>query len=92
MKTFWLWIALAILALVASSASTKPEPCDENCAACPYSSLEADLSTLPCSAASAPAVDIPPALRTQNWGGGSCVHASTVHLLHWQGQHELAEW
>jgi hypothetical protein len=47
---------------------------------------------LPCSAASAPAVDIPPALRTQNWGGGSCVHASTVHLLHWQGQHELAEW
>jgi hypothetical protein len=40
----------------------------------------------------APAVDLPPALREANWGGGSCVHASTVHLLHWQGEHDLAAW
>ena len=42
--------------------------------------------------ATAVAMDIPPSLRTENWGGGSCVHASTVSLLRWQGQHEMAEW
>ena len=39
-----------------------------------------------------PTVDLPRELREQNWGGGSCVHASTVHLLRWQGHHELADW
>ncbi len=37
-------------------------------------------------------MDIPPALRQSNWGGGSCVHASTVSLLRWQGQDEMADW
>ena len=37
-------------------------------------------------------LDLPPELRTENWGGGSCVHASTVNLLIWQGQPELARW
>lgn len=37
-------------------------------------------------------MDLPPDLRTRNWGGGSCVHASTVNLLYWQGQEEMAEW
>src|SRR5579872_2653044 len=32
------------------------------------------------------------AARVRNWGqGGSCVHASVVHLLNWQGRPELAE-
>ena len=42
-----------------------------------------------------PTIDIPQDLRTRNWapeGEGSCVHASLVTLLHWQGQHELARW
>jgi hypothetical protein len=39
-----------------------------------------------------PTVDLPRELRERNWGGGSCVHASTVHLLRWQGHHELADW
>lgn len=37
-------------------------------------------------------MDIPNNMRMQNWGGGSCVHASTYHLLKWQGKHELADW
>jgi hypothetical protein len=41
-------------------------------------------------------MDIPDRWRCRNWighrGEGSCVHASMVHLLHWQGQHPLARW
>lgn len=47
-------------------------------------------------AAAAGEIRIPAAWRVRNWvgpwGQGSCVHASIVHLLHWQGQHELAAW
>src|SRR5690242_2839570 len=41
-------------------------------------------------------VDIPHRWRKRNWigdrGQGSCVHAALVHLWHWQGRHDLAEW
>lgn len=41
-------------------------------------------------------IDLPARWRRRNWignrGEGSCVHASLVHLLHWQGRHELADW
>jgi hypothetical protein len=41
-------------------------------------------------------VDLPDRWRCRNWTGprgeGSCVHASMVHLLHWQGRHQLARW
>lgn len=37
-------------------------------------------------------LDLPPALRTKNWGGGSCVHASTKNLFIWTNQYEMAEW
>lgn len=41
-------------------------------------------------------IDIPSRWRTANWTGrlgqGSCVHASMVHLFHWQGEHDRAEW
>lgn len=42
-----------------------------------------------------PAVDLPHGWRRRNWsprGEGSCVHASMVMLMHWQGKHELADW
>ena len=39
--------------------------------------------------------NIPSPWRRENWvsssGSGSCVHAAMVHLLHWQGQHRVAE-
>jgi hypothetical protein len=39
--------------------------------------------------------NLPAAWRGANWlglkGQGSCVHAALVHLLHWQGRHDLAE-
>lgn len=39
-----------------------------------------------------PCVDLPETMRTKNYNGGSCVHASTINLLKWQGLPELAEW
>lgn len=39
-------------------------------------------------------IDLPRGWREANWTGrlgqGSCVHASLVHLFHWQGRHDLA--
>lgn len=37
-------------------------------------------------------VDLPLELRERNYKGGSCVHASTVMILRWQGCEELAAW
>lgn len=39
-----------------------------------------------------PVMNLPYLLRTWNWGGGSCVHASTINCLRWQGQDALADW
>lgn len=40
-----------------------------------------------------PQVNVPVALRQHNWGArGSCVHASLVTALRWQGQHAMAQW
>lgn len=47
---------------------------------------------LPAGAGTGVVLELPPELRTKNWGGGSCVHASNVNLLIWQGQDELAAW
>ena len=41
-------------------------------------------------------LEIPAQIRRQNWigdkGEGSCVHASVVHLLLWQGKEREARW
>ena len=37
-------------------------------------------------------MDLPLSARQRNWGGGSCVHASIVMCLRWQGLDELADW
>ncbi len=43
-----------------------------------------------------PTVNIPLALRQSNWPGkegmGSCVHATMISLMRWQGRYELAEY
>lgn len=39
-----------------------------------------------------PIVNIPRVLRQSNWGGGSCVHATLVSLLRWQGRYNTANW
>lgn len=47
------------------------------------------------NAIAAKRIDVPQAFRKLNWVAGrqgSCVHASTFHLLHWQGQPQLAAW
>ncbi len=41
-------------------------------------------------APSVPVVNIPRDLREWNWGGGSCVHASTVMHLRWQHRPDIA--
>ena len=38
-----------------------------------------------------PVVNLPPAARCRNYAGGSCVIASTISLLRWQGLDELAK-
>lgn len=43
-----------------------------------------------------PTVNLPMALREKNWlgqkGQGSCVHASMIMILRWQGRLKLADW
>lgn len=42
-----------------------------------------------------PVVNLPQEWRQKNWapyGSGSCVHASMVMVMRWQGLYELAEW
>jgi len=38
-----------------------------------------------------PPVDLPPELRQRNYGGGSCMHASLITILRWQGLDDLAD-
>lgn len=59
---------------------------------CPASELFALSSRLTPQASSLGELDLPPELREPNWGGGSCVHASTVMLLRRQGLYEMADW
>lgn len=43
-----------------------------------------------------PTVNLPAVLRQENWlgnrGEGSCVWASTISLLRWQGRYNTADW
>lgn len=49
-------------------------------------------SNLPRGAATGVVLDLPPELRTKNWGGGSCVHASNCNQLLQMDMPELAAW
>lgn len=50
-----------------------------------------DAASAPGWLAEVPPVDLPGALRQANYGGGSCMHASLISVLRWQGRDDLAE-
>lgn len=52
--------------------------------------LIAPVRRVPPPPAEVPAMNLPRELREWNWGGGSCVHASTVHCFRWQNKIDLA--
>jgi len=79
--------------------SCGPDGCpDGQCVPCqplnPYPQPAPELrgNSSPVRAYTGVVLDLPPAARTKNWGGGSCVHASTVNLLLWMGMPEMAKW
>lgn len=51
---------------------------------------------LPAPSAEIPGANLPLSLRQTNWRGklgqGSCVHASSMYVMRWNGQYELADW
>ncbi len=58
------------------TAASSQEQCSDG--VCPYPTV--------------PPMDLPVQLREENYAGGSCVHASMVSVLRWQGFEELADW
>lgn len=87
-----LYVAAIALCLAALARIGAPEVCRDG--RCP-SELVGRMpiaAELPDSVRTGIALDLPPALRTKNWGGGSCVHASNVNLLKKMDLGELAEW
>jgi len=50
---------------------------------------------LPAPAAEVPGANLPSMLRQANWRGklgqGSCVHASSIYVMRWHGQYDLAD-
>ena len=78
-------IALIYVLLAPKNDPFKPAPQDCPDGRCPVNPINLVESL----------ADVPPQLREPNYspeGQGSCVHASTITLLRWQGQDELAEW
>lgn len=63
---------------------------------CAGPSAGPDLSIVPPPPAEVPAANLPAPLRPYNWtdraGSGSCVNASTVFMLRWRAEPELAQW
>lgn len=88
-------IVLVALFILASRESARSQVCPDG-SSCPVKSLgEAGrprgYSDFP-RGAEVVVLELPPELRTKNWGGGSCVHASNVNILIHQGQFEMADW
>lgn len=78
------FIALLGMLLLATAISCEPVESPDECpdGTCPGVLVES-------------LADVPPQLRQPNfspYGQGSCVHATTITLLNWQGQDELAKW
>lgn len=81
-----LLLVIAITLLILSSTGQDQNAAQRDCpdGRCPYGVVVETYS------------DVPQQLRQENWTGsqneGSCVHASTITLLRWQGQEEIADW
>lgn len=87
-----LLVLLGGIAILLGISGTVP---DSGCrdGTCPVQIKQLQASEpLPYGAAETPVMNLPAEMRTSNWGGGSCVHASTYHLLNWQGQYDMAKW
>jgi len=84
------FLAAGALLVLASLAHT-PKCLDGHCPVENLSSLPRT-GDMPVRAHTGIVLELPPAVRTRNWGGGSCVHASNVNLLKQMGQQELADW
>lgn len=84
---FGFFVALCVLAIAALMTVERhgPAPINDRFAAL-YG------GPVPAGTPQGVVMDLPPQLRQPNWGGGSCVHAATVSLLRWQGQHAMAAW
>lgn len=80
--------AVFLVALLSSGQKAQTLKCPDG-ANCPVKSLHMVRATdMPRGATSGVVLE----LRTRNWGGGSCVHASNVNLLKHLGQFEMADW
>lgn len=90
-KTMLIVLGLIVLVAVAAAAVSdngKPKPVKPDCPLC----VPLHEAPPPAGTVRGVVMDLPPQLRQENWGGGSCVHASTVSVLRWQGQNEMADW
>jgi hypothetical protein len=87
-----------IVALVALSSGESSSKCPDgscpDCNVCPLDQCPCppDAKYYQVGVSQGVVMTLPPELRQKNWGGGSCVHASNVSLLRWQGQYEMADW
>jgi len=58
----------------------------------PIDDLPPEPENTVCPWPSGPPMDLPKSLRQANYAGGSCMHASLISVLRWQGRFELADW
>lgn len=89
-------LATCLVGCVADDPRQPVAPCGPERCPCPYETVPASAlfgrADWQAALHGAGEVDLPPELREPNWGGGSCVHASTVMVLRRQGQYEMADW
>lgn len=85
------WGVILLLAIVAavSLVFTPKHPSDLDC---PQPVIRQADMDLPVGVSTSVVLELPPELRTKNWGGGSCVHASNVTLLRRMDMHDVADW
>jgi hypothetical protein len=84
-----MFVSLLVIGAFVAQVPSCQDKCQEDCN---LEALAVDYCSVPYGYAEADYLDLPRDMRVPNWGGGSCVHASTVVLLKWQGQAKMAEW
>ena len=93
MRSRGLLVLIAVLVLaVLASVDVARKCADESCPLTKSWLESIESPSAPAGATYDVAMDLPLSMRTENYSGGSCVHASNVSLLRWQGQDEMADW